>query len=135
MYRIVVYRCPKDESETNHINIYEGVHGNKMIDYINTEKYTPVFQKIVKTTNDASHVPRPLPPRTDLRLPLPAGAVPFDRCNADLIASEGAANEADEPAARRDEVYGRVARRRPCQSIPIEVRWHERKGLRPHPKP
>jgi len=54
LYRIVVYRCPKDESETNHVDIYEGVHGNKMIDYINTEKYTPVFQKFVKITNDTS---------------------------------------------------------------------------------
>lgn len=54
LYRIVVYRCPKDESETNHINIYEGITGNKMTDYINTEKYTPIFQKYVKITNDTS---------------------------------------------------------------------------------
>lgn len=54
LYRIVVYRCPKDESETNHLNIYEGVSPNKMIDYINTEKYTPLFQKFVKITNDTS---------------------------------------------------------------------------------
>lgn len=49
-YRIVVYRCPKDESETNALDIYEGTVGNKLLDYMNTEKYTPVFQKIVKIT-------------------------------------------------------------------------------------
>lgn len=54
LYRIVVYRCPKDEESTDHVAIYEGTTGNKMTDYINTEKYTPVFQKFVKITNDAS---------------------------------------------------------------------------------
>lgn len=54
MYRIVVYRCPKHETETNHLNIYEGVSGNKLIDYINTEKYTPVFQKFVKMSGNTA---------------------------------------------------------------------------------
>jgi len=44
MYRFMVIRVPTGE-ETGSVNPFEGVIGNKMLDYINTEKYTPVFQK------------------------------------------------------------------------------------------
>jgi len=56
-YRIVVYRCPKDETTTNHLNIYEGISANKLLDSVNTDKYSPVFQKFVKITNDSSQEP------------------------------------------------------------------------------
>lgn len=54
MFRLVGYRCPKDEIFTNGPDIYEGDHGNKMLDKVNTDKYTPVIQKMFQTKNDSS---------------------------------------------------------------------------------
>jgi hypothetical protein len=49
MYRIILLKLPKDqESVSLPADIMEGVHGNKMIDDINTEKYTPVYQKMIR---------------------------------------------------------------------------------------
>lgn len=44
--RLMVLRVPTDE-ESGSISPFEGVSANKLIDYINTEKYTAVYQKFV----------------------------------------------------------------------------------------
>ena len=46
-YRIIVYRAPQGEGD-GYFDIMENVFGNKMLDNINTEKYTPIFQKFIK---------------------------------------------------------------------------------------
>lgn len=54
IYRIILLRLPKDQ-ETGAFDPMEAVTGNKLIDYINTEKYTPVFQKFVKIQGTTTH--------------------------------------------------------------------------------
>lgn len=44
--RVMVLRVPTSE-ESGGFSPFENVIGNKMIDYINTEKYTPVYQNFV----------------------------------------------------------------------------------------
>lgn len=44
--RLMVIRVPTDE-ESGTVSPFEGVIGNKLIDYINTEKYTAVYQKFI----------------------------------------------------------------------------------------
>ena len=46
-YRIIVYRAPQGEGD-GYFDIMENVIANKMLDNVNTEKYTPIFQKFVK---------------------------------------------------------------------------------------
>ena len=44
--RLMVLRVPTSQ-ETGSISPFESVSANKLIDYINTEKYTPVYQKFI----------------------------------------------------------------------------------------
>jgi len=46
-YRIMVIRVPL-ELGSGAVNPFEGVSGNKLIDYINTERFTPVYQKFLR---------------------------------------------------------------------------------------
>jgi hypothetical protein len=49
MYRIIMLKIPKDMASVSlPAEIMEGVSGNKMIDNVNTEKFTPVYQKIIR---------------------------------------------------------------------------------------
>ena len=46
MVRIVVVKVPTDEA-SGAFNPFEGVSPNKMIDYVNTEKYQSVWQQYI----------------------------------------------------------------------------------------
>lgn len=49
-YRIMLIKCPRGVSPTIANTLYKGCCGNKMIDQINTEKFTVVWQKIMTVT-------------------------------------------------------------------------------------
>lgn len=52
-YRVIVYRAPVDEGDT-YTDIMEGDIGNKVMDSVNTEKYTSVMQKYLKITGNTA---------------------------------------------------------------------------------
>jgi len=49
-YRVIAYRAPA--GETSYSDIWENEIGNKIMDGVNTEKYTPIIQKFVKITSN-----------------------------------------------------------------------------------
>lgn len=52
MYRIIVVRCPPDQATaTSPANLFRGEVGNKMIDRINTDKYSIVYHKYIQPFN------------------------------------------------------------------------------------
>jgi hypothetical protein len=60
--RVMVLRVPINE-HTGVISPFNNDHGNKLLDYINTEKYTPVYQKFINiNTNTAIGPDSGLPP-------------------------------------------------------------------------
>lgn len=49
MYRIIIYTCPVDQYTTaSPSGFFQALHANKMIDYVNTDKYKIVYHKIIK---------------------------------------------------------------------------------------
>lgn len=49
MYRIVVYTCPFDQyTVASPSGFFQGLHANKMIDYINTDKYKLIYTKTIQ---------------------------------------------------------------------------------------
>lgn len=52
MFRIMVIASPPDQSNTSDpVNFWRNYSGNRMLDYVNTDKYSIVYQKIVKITH------------------------------------------------------------------------------------
>lgn len=49
MYRILVYTCPFDQyNVASPSGFFQGLHANKMIDYVNTDKYKLIFTKTLQ---------------------------------------------------------------------------------------
>lgn len=45
-FRIMLVKCPRGQNPTIANNLFKGASGNRMIDQVNTEKFTIVWQKI-----------------------------------------------------------------------------------------
>lgn len=55
MYRIMVIQCPPDQAlTTNPTDLFRAYNNNKMVDYINTDKYGIVYQKYIRIESDSS---------------------------------------------------------------------------------
>lgn len=49
MYRVILYTCPYDQyTSASPSNFWQGLHANKMIDYVNTDKYKIIKSKLIK---------------------------------------------------------------------------------------
>ena len=49
MYRIIVTKLPKDmEAVSVPTDFFEGAISNKILDNVNTDRYTPIYQKIIR---------------------------------------------------------------------------------------
>lgn len=49
MYRVIIYTCPFDQYlVASPSSFFQGLHGNKMLDYVNTDKYKIIYSKVIR---------------------------------------------------------------------------------------
>lgn len=49
MYRVIVYTCPFDQyTAASPSGFFQGLHANKMIDYVNTDKYKILYTRLIQ---------------------------------------------------------------------------------------